>query len=543
MLLPTSTLVPFQYTNFRKLWSATLASNLGGLIQAVGAGWMMTTLTSSNAMVALVQSATTLPIVLFSLAAGALADNFSRKTVMLVAQSAMMVVSAVLAALALAGMVTPWTLLAITFLIGAGTALHNPSWQASMGDLVPREVLPHAVMLNGMGFNMMRSVGPAIGGLIVAAAGSAAAFLVNAVSYLPLIAALALWKAPAPAASLPREHFLSAMAAGLRYVMMSPNLLTVIVRAFLVGFSAIAVLALLPVVASRQLHGGAFIYGTLLGCFGIGAVLGGLLNTHIRERLTNEGVVRWACAAMALGTAGIGFSSNALLSHFLLLPAGAAWVLVMSLFNVTVQLSTPRWVVGRALSLYQTASFGGMAIGAWVWGALADQAGLGSALAMAGSAIALAALMGLRLRLPEFSSLNLTPSDQFREPMLRLDLKARSGPIMIVVEYTIAQENIPAFLAAMTERRRIRIRDGARQWVLLRDLEHPEVWLESYHVPTWVEYIRHNQRRTHADAELYARLLSLHKGTERPRVRRMIERQTVPLEDDLPLKEHHDIPS
>jgi len=246
---------------------------------------------------------------------------------------------------------------------------------------------------------------------------------------------------------------------------------------------------------------------------------------------------------MALGTAGLGFSSNALLSHFLLLPAGAAWVLVMSLFNVTVQLSTPRWVVGRALSLYQTANFGGMAIGAWIWGALADQAGLGAALATAGLAIALTALLGLRLRLPEFSSLNLSPSDQFREPMLRLDLKARSGPIMVTVEYTVAQESIPAFLAAMTERRRIRIRDGARQWVLLRDLEHPEVWLESYHVPTWVEYIRHNQRRTHADAELYARLLSLHKGTERPRVRRMIERQTVPLEDDLPLKEHHDIPS
>lgn len=533
-----STLAPFRYSSFRVLWAATLASNLGGLIQAVGAGWMMTTLTSSYAMVALVQAATTLPVMMFSLASGALADNFDRRIVMLVAQTLMMAASAALAAVALMGIMSPWMLLAITFVLGCGTALHNPSWQASMGDLVPREVLPEAVTVNSMGFNLMRSVGPAIGGVIVAAAGAGVAFVVNAVSYVPLIAALWRWTPPARAATLPREHFFSAMSAGLRYVAMSPNLGKVIVRACLFGFGAISVLALLPVIAGRLPGGGALVYGTLLGSFGIGAILGGMANSRIRRRLSNEAIVRAACAGMALATAGMALSNSAVASHLLLLPAGACWVLALSLFNVTVQLSAPRWVVGRALALYQTATFGGMAAGAWVWGALADRFGLPASLGVAGAALVLAALVGLRLRLPEFGALDLSPLEQFREPRLRLGLKARSGPIMVMVDYAIAQEDIPAFLAVMIERRRIRLRDGARQWVLLRDLENPEMWTESYHVPTWVEYIRHNQRRTQADAEVTQRLSALHKGAEPPRVRRMIERQTVPLDDDLPLKDY-----
>ncbi len=503
---------------------------------------MMTTLSSSHAMVALVQGATTLPIMIFSLAAGALADNFERKTVMLVAQCLMMAASIALAALTLLGVMSPWLLLMLTFFIGCGTALHNPSWQSSMGDIVPREALPEAVTLNSVGFNLMRSVGPAIGGMIVAFFGAAAAFIVNAVSYGPLIAVLARWKPPARTAALPREHFFGAMSIGLRYVAMSPNLLKVICRAFLFGFAAIAVLALLPVIANDLLRGGALTYGTLLGSFGVGAIAGGMANASVRARLTNEVIIRWACTGFALSNIGAGLSSSTWLSHLLLLPAGACWVLALSLFNVTMQLSTPRWVVGRALALYQTATFGGMAAGSWVWGALADSYNPTTSLAAAGAVLFFTALVGLRLRVPEFSSLNLTPLDQFQEPQLRIDLKARSGPILITIEYVIAQDDIPAFLAAMAERRRIRIRDGAQAWALLRDLEDPEIWKESYRVPTWVEYIRHNQRRTQADAETTRRLWELHRGVERPRVRRMIERPTVPRHEDLPLKDYTDVP-
>jgi MFS family permease len=519
------------------LWLATLVSNLGGLVQSVGAGWMMTTLTDSHNMIALVQASVTLPIMVFSLAAGALADNFDRRTVMIIAQVGMAVVSVVLAVLGYAGLLNPWLLLTFTFLIGCGTALFNPSWQASMGDIVPREDLPGAVTLNSMGFNMMRSVGPAVGGIIVAVAGAASAFALNAVSYLPLIVALLRWKPERVPNRLPRENFLSAIMAGVRYVSLSPNLTTVLLRGFLFGSAAVSIMALLPSVAAEYVGGGAVAYGTLLGCFGLGAIGGAFINGRVRERFSNEVIVRAACLGFAVSCTGLGFSRDVVLSHFVLLPAGACWVLALSLFNVSIQLSSPRWVVGRALSLYQTATFGGMALGSWLWGLAADAFGPNWALAMAGLVLLVCALVGLRLPLPQFNSRDLNPLGTFNEPVLKLDLRPRSGPIMVMIDYEIAQEDIPHFLRLMTDRRRIRIRDGARQWALLRDLEQPDLWIESYHVPTWIDYVRHNLRRTKADADNIEQLRALHRGPGLPRAHRMIERQTVPLDDDTPLRD------
>ncbi len=529
---------PLRNSAFRALWAATLTSNLGGLIQAVGAAWLMTTITDSANMVALVQAATTLPIMMFSLAAGALADNLDRRRIMLTAQSLMMAVSVALAVFAWTGTISPWLLLAFTFLIGCGTALHNPSWQASMGDVVPREDIPGAVTLNSMGFNLMRSIGPAVGGAIVAAAGAAVAFALNAVSYVPLIIALWRWRHRRLPASLPREAFGGAMSAGLRYVAMSPNLMKVMSRGFVFGLGAVAILALLPLVARDLLGGGALTYGLLLGSFGVGAIGGAVSNTAVRDRISNEAIAKASFLGFAASAIVLSLSRQTWLSCLTLLPAGASWVLALSLLNVTVQLSTPRWVVGRALSLYQTATFGGMTAGSWVWGATAELQGAAFSLVCAAGVLIAGAVIGWRFALPEFSSLNLDPLDRFREPELRFDLRSRSGPIMVMVDYEIAQEDVPAFLSLMVERRRVRIRDGARQWALLRDLENPDSWTETYHVPTWVEYVRHNQRRTHADADVWDRLSALHRGPARPRVHRMIERQTVPLRDDMPLKDY-----
>jgi MFS family permease len=532
----------FNNLDFRRLWATTLLSNLGALIQGVGASWMMVIIAQSDDMVALVQAATTLPIMIFSLAAGALADSFDRRRLMLVAQGSMMAVSVALAILAIAGQITPWLLLAFTFLLGCGTALHNPSWQSSIGDIVPRGDIPAAVTLNSMAFNLVRSVGPAIGGLMVAAGGAATAFAFNAVSYMPLIIALLRWKRDPVKSSLPRESFGSAIWAGLRYVTMSPSLLKVISRGFIFGFGAIAVLALLPLVARDFVGGGAITYGLLLGSFGAGAIIGALMNARVREAFSNETIARAAFLGFALSAVLVAWSRQTWLSCLCLLPAGTCWVLTLSLLNVTVQLSTPRWVVGRALSLYQTATFGGMALGSWLWGYVAATHDTGTALLSSGAILMAGAAIGLRFALPEFGALNLDPLNQFKEPALRLDLRPRSGPIMIMVDYEIAQEDVPAFLKAMTERRRVRIRDGAQQWALLRDLENPNIWTETYHVPTWVEYVRHNLRRTQADAEITEKLLALHRGGDRPRVHRMIERQTVPLRDDTPIKEYPEVP-
>jgi MFS family permease len=522
-----SPLAPFRNDTFRLIWVASLASNFGGLIQAVGAAWMMASISTSANMVALVQASTALPIMLFSVASGALADNFDRRRIMLTAQCFMLVVSATLTLLAWYDLLTPWLLLTFTFLIGCGTALNNPAWQASVGDMVPREDVPSAVALNSMGFNMTRSVGPAIGGAIVAASGAAAAFAVNAVSYFALLFALFRWKPAIPASTLPREDFARAVTAGLRYVTMSPNILRVMFRGFAFGLAASAILSLLPLVARDLVAGGPFTYGILLGCFGFGAIGGALLSARLRERFTGETIVRMAFAGFALSAAITATSTLSIVTGGALLIAGACWVLALSLFNTTVQLSTPRWVVGRALSLYQTTTFGGMAGGSWVWGTLADTHGAPTSLYVSAGVMILGAAIGLRYALPQFEALDLAPLNRFSEPNLPLDLKPRSGPIVVLIDYEIDEADIPAFLTAMTERRRIRIRDGAGQWALMRDLENPTLWTETYHVPTWVEYVRHNQRRTQADAENGERLRRLHRGSEGPRVHRMIERQTI----------------
>ncbi len=536
----SSFLSPLKHPVYRSIWSASIASNLGGLIQGVGAAWMMASISQSENMVALVQASTTLPLMLFSLLSGAIADNYDRRRVMLTAQVFMFCVSVLLTLFAYFDMITPWLLLLFTFLLGSGVALNNPSWQASVGDMVPREDLAGAVSLNSVGFNITRSVGPAIGGMIVAVAGAAAAFAANSLSYFTLIFALYRWKPELPKRTLPREALGRAIGAGLRYVAMSPNIGKVLFRGFVFGLTASAVLALLPVVARDLVGGGALTYGVMLGAFGAGAIAGALANSRLREALSSEDIVRCAFAGFALSSAIIGISSYAVLTSLALLVAGACWVLALSLFNTVVQLSTPRWVVGRALSLYQTATFGGMAGGSWIWGLLAESHGLTNAFFASSLLMILGVAIGLWLPMPAFASLNLDPLNRFNEPPLKLDIRPRSGPIVVNIDYEIADEDLPEFLGLMVERRRIRIRDGARNWALMRDLENPDIWTETYHTPTWVEYVRHNQRRTKADAETTDRLLALHRGETAPRVHRMIERQAIPPAGDIFHKTHID---
>ncbi|MCA0032349.1 MFS transporter [Mesorhizobium sp. B263B2A] len=522
-----SALAPFRHGIFRAVWAASLVSNFGGLIQGVGAAWMMTTIATSPYQVALVQASTTLPIMLFALVAGAIADSFDRRKVMLVAQSFMLVVSVLLTVFTYYNLLTPWTLLAFTFLIDSGTALNSPSWQASVGDMVPRNKVPAAVALNSMGFNLTRSVGPAIGGIIVAAAGAAAAFAANAVSYIGLIVVMARWKPDVPVSTLPRESLGAAMGAGLRYVAMSPNIGKVLVRGAAFGFSAGAVLALLPLVARDVVKGDALTYGIMLGAFGIGAVGGALISVRLRQLLSSETMVRCAFAGFAVCASNAAISQHAWQTSLGLLVGGACWVIALSHFNVTVQMATPRWVVGRVLSVYQTATFGGIALGSWIWGVVADAHGAETALIAAAIAMLAGGAIGLVLPLPQQQVLNLDPLNRFKEPHLALDLKPRSGPIAIMIEYVIRHEDEAEFLATMAERGRIRRRDGARNWTLARDLENPTIWIEHYHTPTWLEYVRHNSRITHADAMVGERLRALHSGDEPPRVRRVIERPTT----------------
>lgn len=522
-----SFLAPLRSPIFRAIWIASLASNFGGLIQSVGASWIMTSIGTAE-LVALVQASVTLPIMLLSLPAGAMADNFDRRKMMLAAQIFMLAVSLALSICAWTGLITPWVLLLFTFLIGCGAALNGPAWQASVAEMVPRNDLAGAVALNATGFNLARSVGPAVGGMIVAAAGAAAAFIVNVLSYIGLIVVLARWKPERPAPTLPREGLHVAMAAGLRYAAMSGRIGSVLLRAMLFGFAASAVQALLPLVARDTVDGGPLTFGLLLGAFGAGAVGGALASARLRSLLSNEMMVRWSCFAFGLATIALALSPWPAASMAALAIAGGGWVVALSTFNVTVQMSAPRWVVARMLALYQMSAFGGMALGSWVWGVAAGQEGLSLALWVAGGFQFVCALTGLRIPLPATSGLNLDLVNRWTEPDLVLEIQPRSGPIVITIEYVIDEADIDEFLAAMAERRRIRRRDGAHNWTLMRDLAEPRLWIESYRLPTWLDYIRHNQRVTQADIVLTDRARALHRGDGGPRVRRVIERPTRP---------------
>ncbi|HVG48273.1 MAG TPA: MFS transporter [Rubellimicrobium sp.] len=530
--LPPSALGPLQHPVFRAVWLASLASNFGGLIQSVGASWMMTSIAASADMVALVQASATLPIMLLSLFSGAVADSLDRRRVMLAAQAFMLTVSLLLALAAWTGIITPWLLLLFTFLIGCGTALNGPAWQASVGDMVPRRDLPSAVALNSMGFNIARSLGPAIGGIIVAAAGAAAAFAVNALSYLGLIAVLIRWRPDRPTSALPREGLGPAMLAGIRYVAMSPPVLAVILRAFVFGVGAVSITALMPLVARELVGGGPLTFGLLLGAFGIGAVGGALVSTRLRARASTEATVRWATIAFSLTLFVVGASTSLSVTLVALLPAGASWVLALSTFNVSVQMSTPRWVVARALSLYQMAAFGGMAGGSWLWGTVAEGRDIPTALFGAAVVMLGCALLGYGLPVPDLGQRDLDPLDRWRAPQTVVPLDGRTGPVVVAIDWRIPEPDTPSFLEVMAERRRIRRRDGARHWVLLRDLSQPDLWVERYHTPTWHDYLRLNTRLTQDDAEIMDRLRALHRGEWPPFVRRMVEREARPVRDD-----------
>jgi MFS family permease len=519
---PASILAPFQRRIFLALWVASLASNFGGLIQAVGASWLMTSLSPTADIVALVQASNVLPIMALSLIAGAVSDLFDRRKLMLAAQIMALIFSALLAVLTYTGAITPWSLLALTFLVGCGTALYGPAWQSAVGEVVPRGELPAAIALNSIGFNIARSVGPAIGGFIVALLGSQAAFLINTLSYVGLIAVLLRWKRPVEARKLPPESIASAMIAGLRYVRLSPAIRAVLFRSTVFGITASAVWALMPLIARDQIGGGPSIYGLLLGAFGVGAVLSAWTSTRLRARLNAERVVELATLCFAIASLVAAFSGLLWLTMIGMVLGGAGWVLALSTFNISIQLAVPRWVVGRAVAIYQTLAFGGMAIGSWLWGLVAHHGGLTFALASAGCLLLASLLLIRAFPVPAANTENLDPQNPDYVPTLDEGVPYRAGRVVVSIEYRVAREAAGAFADAMRQLGRIRQRNGARRWTLMVDVAEPELWVERYESPSWLDYLRLRYRGTVSDRAAWERARAFHRGDAPPRVRRLM---------------------
>jgi len=515
-----ATLAPFAHRAFALFWLASLVSSVGTMVQMVGASWLMTRIGPSPDMVALVQTANALPFFFLSLWAGALADTRGCRSIMLASQLLSLLASIALAWVVLMGMATPMLLLALTFLISCGTAMTAPAWQASIGVLVPRPLVPSAVMANALGFNLARSIGPAIGGVIVATLGTGVAFAANAASYVGMIATLFWWRPARARSELPSESIGAAIAAGFRYVSLSPHLLSLLLRCLLHALPLVAVQALMPVVARDLLIAGVATYGMLLGGFGVGAMLAALFSASLRERYSSETVLRRLPWIGMLATLAAAHSHSMVLTLAAMVLSGGVWVTGLANFNIAVQLSSPRWVMGRVLAIYQTVALASVAVGSWLWGAVADGIGLRSALTVA--AVVSLAPVALRRRTSVATEQrgSLDPR-RVGEWTPGFEIPPSAGPIAVVIEYRVKRENAAEFLSVIHEIGRIRRRDGARSWMVGQDIDSLDRWTETFECPTWLDYLRWRTRPTESDQTLTERLRTLVVGTRR-NVRRFV---------------------
>lgn len=394
---PGSTFAPFRHPAFRAIWIANLFSNLGAAIQSVGAAWLMTELTDSHQLIALVQASATVPIMLIGVFAGAIADNYDRRRVMLAAQIGMLVTSAALAALTGAGLISPYLLLALTFTVGAGTALNSPAWQASVRQQVGLRDLPQAIALNSISFNLARSVGPALGGLLISLWNVALAFAVNAASFIAMILVLLRWRPPPR--EIDRRPILPAIGVGIRFCASSSPIRRVLLRGLVFGFGVAGYQALVPAVVSERLHGDELDFGLMLGLFGVGSILAALVIGPARRRWGIEAVLAAGTLAFVAAQSILAEAHSVLQALPATLIAGAAWVSVLTSINIAMQMRSPDTILGRCLSIYQAVTFGGMAVGSWVWGALADWSSLPFAL-HAAAAFLLVTLVLMRFVAP-----------------------------------------------------------------------------------------------------------------------------------------------
>ncbi|MGX5844947.1 MFS transporter [Mesorhizobium sp. ArgA1] len=522
-----TTLIPLQNPVFRSIWTATQISSLGWLVQSVAISWLMATISASDLMVALVQAASTLPAFFLSILAGAIADSFSRRGVMLAGHCLIALASTTLALSVGLGFVSPWLILGLSFLAGCGFALNDPAWHASVGDILDKREIPAAVTLMSVGYNIVRSIGPALGGVILAFLGPLAAFVLAALSDLVPLSAVLRSKWHVRSSPLPRERMTMAIHDGMRFTAISSEIRIAIVRATLFGLSSISILALLPLLVRDQLAGGPLVYGVLLAGFGAGAFVAGISNGYLRRITSQNRLITLASLACATCCLLLALTSSVAVAAIALAIGGAGWVVTWTGTDVCVQLASPRWVVGRTLSIYYALTYGGMAAGSWIWGAVAQNYSLTWALEGAAVSLLLVAAAGKLLPIQLWEESDQGAAD-FIPPALALTLRPRSGPIVIKVEYSIPEANVEPFLRCMRERRRVQSRAGARNWTLQRNLQKPTIWTETFRTPTWTDYLRLNHRLTVADREVAERLAALQAGETPPHLTLSIERSTSP---------------
>lgn len=490
---------PFRHKTFAVIWTATVVSNIGSWMHSTAAGWLITGLDPHPLMVSLVQVATSLPLFLFALPAGALADIIDRRRLLLAIETGVTLATAIFAAFVWLQWITAPLVLVFTFIISAGAALAAPGWQAVTPQLVPRSDLQPALALNSVGINVSRAVGPALGGIIIGAVGIAAPFFVDACTNVAVLAALLWWRPSAARTRLPPERLGHAMQAGLRYARHNPDLRATLARAFCFFLFASAYWALLPLVARRQIAGGPELYGFLLATIGAGAVGGAFLLPRARsllglDRLVHAGTIGTAAALALYATA-----RTPLLAVLGSVVAGVSWIAVISSLNYSAQVALPEWVRGRGLALFVTVMFGSLTIGSALWGEAATLAGLPGAQFAAAAGAILVLPLTRRWKLRAAAGRDLTPSMHWPQPVLAHEVEADRGPVLVTVDYKIDPAQREPFLDALYRLAAQRRRDGAYRWGVFEDVGVPGRFLEAFLVDSWLEHLRQHERVTNAD--------------------------------------------
>lgn len=520
---PSSAWSPFGYRAFALLWTATLISNVGTWMHDVGAGWLMTTLNSSPAVVSLVQAATTLPVFLFALYAGTLADRLDKRKMLIAVNLVLLALITALTVLVHFEAVTPTLLILFTLAIGTGTAFMAPAWQAVVPALVPREALQPAIALNSMGINISRAIGPALAGVLIASVSLSAPFAVNAVSHLVIIAALLIWRYDVTPAKT-SQPVVGAMLTGLRHVAHNGALKATLLRSFAFFIFASAYWALLPLVVQGIEGGGATLYGMLLTLIGTGAVAGALTLPNLRARLEASAMAASGTIGTALAMIILATAASPALAYAAALLGGFSWIAVLTTFNVSAQTALPNWVRARGLAVNLMVFFGAMAFGSALWGQVATVTSTPTALLISATGLLIALGLTYRVRLGQGEGLDLTPSMHWPAPEVAIADEGLTdrGPVMVEVEYRVRPADREAFLAAVHGWSGERWRDGAYSWRIFQSAEDPELWVEAFMVSSWEEHLAQHDRVSKEDQDRQNAVRAFDTRDDGPVVRHLI---------------------
>ena len=511
----------FKDRRFAMIWAMVEISFLGMFIHIVAGAWAMTALTESKLMVSLVQTAQALPVVVFSVIAGAFADTYDRRFILIVSLSLSLCGSVLLALATQFGFLTPWLLLGLICAVGSGVAFIMPTWVSLLGEVFGRDQLRNAISVQNVGANAMRTIGPTIGGILVALVGAAPAFLAGAFSYLPATFALIFWRRPV---HIPkdRESVVNALDSGLQFLLVSPQMLALLQRVFLFSFSAASTLSLLPLIAQDQLGLGASGFGTLFGGFGLGAILGGLALATLGGRVSPETLSRGIMLVNILSISALALSSGFWPGVLATLLSGACWLMGHSTHNTSLQLAAPHWIGGRMAAMFLSAAFLGLACGGWLWGFCTELLGTRGALFLALVMMFMTFLLALRVPMPETEGLDFEPLLIGAEHEFGVTMPTRAGPVLVSIEHRVSGSRGADFENLMHDRRLHLIRLGARNWRLMQDLGNPDCWVEQFQVRSWGDYERLMERRTADTASLRKALNAIQQDGWEPKVQLLI---------------------